>query len=105
MEFGNIVTDMSPLFTTRQAAKKLGITAAALSRYISSGKVPPPQIVKIGNFSVHSWTEEDIENVRKLLPKIANGRKTWRKKKKLEEQKTGVRSQKSGKKKQAAKKK
>jgi predicted DNA-binding transcriptional regulator AlpA len=119
LEFSNIVTEMSHLFTTRQAAKKLGMTAAALSRYISSGKVPPPQIVKIGNFSVHSWTEEDIETVRKLLPKIANGRKTWRQKRRLEEQKTvhgprqagagtpgssKVKSQKSGKKKQTAKK-
>lgn len=25
---------------------------------------------------MHSWTEEDIERVRIILPKIANGRKT-----------------------------
>jgi predicted transcriptional regulator len=72
---------MAALFTTRQAAKKLGITAAALSRYVSTGKVFAPKILEIGALKVHSWTEEDIERLRKLLPKIANGRKTWRQKK------------------------
>jgi predicted transcriptional regulator len=62
--------------STRQAAKKLGITHAALSRYISAGKVPAPQTVIAGGMTVHLWTEEEIEHIRKLLPKIANGRKT-----------------------------
>jgi hypothetical protein len=30
--------------------------------------------------TIHLWTEEEIEHVRKLLPKIANGRKTRYKK-------------------------
>lgn len=63
-------------FSTTQAAKKLGIALSTLSRYISDGKIPAPEIVKIGDLMVHSWSEEDIESVRKLLPKIANGRKT-----------------------------
>lgn len=85
---------MLSLFTTRQAAKKLGISVAALSRYVSTGKVPPPQITDIGGKPVHAWTEQQIEAVRKLLPKIANGRKTWRKKR----QESEDRSQESGKK-------
>ncbi|HWZ43432.1 MAG TPA: hypothetical protein VNW97_08130 [Candidatus Saccharimonadales bacterium] len=32
--------------------------------------------MKVGSASLHGWTEEDIERVRALLPKIANGRKT-----------------------------
>jgi len=28
-----------------------------------------------GGLKVHAWTEAEIEHVRKLLPKIANGRK------------------------------
>lgn len=65
---------MIKLSTTR-AAKKLGISPIALSRYIAKGKVPAPEIVKLGQSSIHLWTKEEIENVRKLLPKIANGRK------------------------------
>ena len=83
MEFCNSNADMPATFTTRQAAKKLGLDAATLSRYISSGKIPAPQLFKVGDFSVHSWTEQQIEAVRKLLPRIANGRKTWREKKQL----------------------
>jgi predicted transcriptional regulator len=63
-------------FSTREAAKKLGITAVALSRYIRNKKVKAPQIVRTGKASMHLWTEQEIEEVRKLLPKIANGRKT-----------------------------
>src|SRR5215469_14542129 len=63
-------------YSTNQAAKKLGITGAALSRYIKAGKVPAPKIVHTGWKDVHSWTAEDIKNLRQLLPKIANGRKT-----------------------------
>ena len=79
---------MSKLFTTRQAAKILAIDAGTLSRYVSSGKIPAPQIVEVGAFKVHSWTEEDIERIRALLPKIKNGRKTWRQKKKEAGKKT-----------------
>ena len=79
---------MSGLLSTRQAAKKLGITAAALSSYISTGKVPAPQITEIGGKPVHAWTEQQIETVRKRLPKIANGRKTWRQKRKEAAKKT-----------------
>lgn len=64
--------------STRQAATKLGISYEALARYVALGKVPSPEVVSVGKGTrvVHAWTEEEINNVRKLLPKIANGRKT-----------------------------
>jgi predicted DNA-binding transcriptional regulator AlpA len=64
------------LYSTRQAAKKLGIDNGTLSRYISTGKIPPPNTKAAGGMTVHLWTEAEIEHVRQLLPKIANGRKT-----------------------------
>jgi predicted DNA-binding transcriptional regulator AlpA len=67
--------------STRQAAQKLGITHAALSKYISAKKIPAPQSVTSGGMTIHLWTEAEIEHVRQLLPKIANGRKTRYKKK------------------------
>jgi predicted DNA-binding transcriptional regulator AlpA len=63
-------------FSTNEAARKLGISPASLSRYINSGKLPAPNIIRVGTASLHVWTEQQIEHVRKLLPKIANGRKT-----------------------------
>ena len=64
------------MFSTNEAAKKLGIPTRTLSRYIQVGKIPAPKIVSSGKFTLHLWTEEEIERVRELLPKIANGRKT-----------------------------
>jgi predicted DNA-binding transcriptional regulator AlpA len=63
-------------FSTRQAAQKLGLTQPSLSRYIAAKKIPTPKTVRYGGFRVHVWSEVDIERVRALLPKIANGRKT-----------------------------
>jgi len=63
-------------FSTRAAAKSLGIAEATLSQYIKLGKVPTPKSVTSGGMTIHLWTEAEIEQVRKLLPKIANGRKT-----------------------------
>jgi predicted DNA-binding transcriptional regulator AlpA len=67
-------------FSTREAAEKLGIDPTTLSRYIAAKKVPEPKTIRLGRFRVHAWTEAEIEHVRKLLPKIANGRKTRYKK-------------------------
>jgi hypothetical protein len=68
-------------FSTTQAARKLGIDPMTLSRYIKAKKVPAPKIFAVGDSSLHAWTEEEIEHVRQILPKIANGRKTRYKKK------------------------
>jgi predicted site-specific integrase-resolvase len=64
------------LYSTRQAAKELGIDTGTLSRYISSGKVPSPKTNTAGGMTIHLWTKKEIEHIRKLLPRIANGRKT-----------------------------
>jgi len=64
-------------YSTREAAKALGITGVALGRYIKQGKITAPaNTVRAGGRINHVWTEADIARVRKLLPKIANGRKT-----------------------------
>lgn len=63
-------------YSTREAAKKLGISHGTLAHYVAVGKVPSPQMVTTGTTTTHIWSEEQIEAVRKLLPKIANGRKT-----------------------------
>jgi len=82
------------MFSTREVAKKLGLQTRTLSRYIQAGKLPSPRIAKAGGMTLHLWTEEDIERVRKLLPKIANGRKT-RYQKLREEQKSNTRKPKA----------
>jgi excisionase family DNA binding protein len=70
-------------FSTRDAAKQLGVTATTLSRYIAAKKIPAPKTVSTGGITVHLWTRRDIEHVRKLLPKIKNGRKLRYKKERI----------------------
>jgi hypothetical protein len=69
-------------FSTTQAAKLLGIHLDTLAHYVAVGKVPTPEMIPLGTGKrvVHLWTLAEIEHVRQLLPKIANGRKTRYKK-------------------------
>ena len=63
-------------FSLQMAARKLGIGVATLHRYVEEGKVPAPEPIRIGSRSVRAWSDQDVERVREILPKIANGRKT-----------------------------
>ena len=63
-------------FSTREAAKKLGLGHSTLARYVENGKVPAPETVITSKTVIHLWSDKDIERVREILPKIANGRKT-----------------------------
>ena len=67
-------------YSSRQVAKKLGLGVSTLSKYISQKKIPEPKSVTTGGITVHLWSDDDIERVRELLPKIKNGRKTRYKK-------------------------
>jgi predicted DNA-binding transcriptional regulator AlpA len=59
-------------------ARELGLTPAAITKYIKAGKIPKPKMMEGGGR--YFWTEEEVTHVRELLPKIANGRKTrWQK--------------------------
>ena len=69
------------IYSTRQAAEKLGISFTSMNRYIADKKIPVPELTQVGSISARVWSEADIERVRALLPKIANGRKPRHQKK------------------------
>jgi predicted DNA-binding transcriptional regulator AlpA len=69
------------MLSTQQVAKKLGLGKATLSRHIKAGKVPAPPETMAGGMRMRLWSESDIERLKEVLPKIANGRKTRYKKK------------------------
>jgi hypothetical protein len=68
-------------YSTREAAKKLGISWGTLNKFIALKQIPMPALTRVGGVRVRLWSDADIEKVRELLPKIANGRKTRHKKK------------------------
>jgi|HubBroStandDraft_6_1064221.scaffolds.fasta_scaffold1250286_1 hypothetical protein len=70
-----MVISESELKSTREAARALGIHHITLQRYVLTKKVPAPGLQKVGGVRVRLWSTEDIEGVRKVLPKIANGRR------------------------------
>jgi hypothetical protein len=67
-------------YTTFDAAKKVGIPYTTLVTHLVKGKVPKPKAEIAGKSRTQIWTEEEIEHIRQLLPKLANGRKTRYKK-------------------------
>jgi excisionase family DNA binding protein len=69
-------------YSTREAAKKLGLSLLSIQRYIAAGKIPAPPVLNVGGGKLRIWSDQEIEHVRQLLPTIANGRKTRYKKKK-----------------------
>jgi predicted DNA-binding transcriptional regulator AlpA len=75
-----IIHDMTE-YSSAEAAKKLGISSSGLNKHIKLKKIPAPRVVQVGRLRVQAWNDEEIERVRQLLPKIANGRKTRHKKK------------------------
>jgi excisionase family DNA binding protein len=62
--------------STEQVAKLLGVGKSTLSRHILAGKIPAPKETMAGGMRMRLWSEKDIQKLREVLPKIANGRKT-----------------------------
>jgi DNA-binding transcriptional MerR regulator len=78
-------------YSTNKAAKKLGLSIMTMHRYMKAKKIPVPKMREFAGVRVRIWTEKDIERVRKLLPKIANGRKTrWQKEQKAAQPKAAA---------------
>ncbi len=75
-------------YSTREAAKRLGIHFITLTRYILAKKVPAPAVRTVSGVKFRVWKERDIERVREVLPKIANGRKTRHKQQKKQNTRT-----------------
>lgn len=56
--------------STREAAKKLGISLMTLQRYIGDGNwIKAPRLQKVGGITVRLWTVRDIERARRLMEK------------------------------------
>jgi predicted DNA-binding transcriptional regulator AlpA len=74
--------------STRDAAKKLGVSFTSLNRYIAAKKIPLPRVVRVGGVKVRLWSEKDVARVEAVLPKLKNGRKTRYKKRTSQSTKT-----------------
>jgi predicted DNA-binding transcriptional regulator AlpA len=66
---------MKERLSTREAAKKLGVSIVTLQRHVSARTVPAPPLQKVGGVSVRLWSARDIEKARKVLAGVKPGRK------------------------------
>ena len=57
------------IYSTKQAATKIGVGWITLQRYVTSGKLTVPPLQKVGGVTVRLWTERDINRVKKQLQK------------------------------------
>jgi predicted site-specific integrase-resolvase len=56
--------------SSREAAKKLGISLMTLQRYIADGNwITAPRLQNVGGVRVRLWTDRDVERARKQIEK------------------------------------
>jgi predicted DNA-binding transcriptional regulator AlpA len=63
------------VYSTREAAKMLGITLMSLWRYDRDGRVTLPVVQHVGGTQFRAWKRSDVERVRKQMLRIKKGRK------------------------------
>ncbi len=66
---------MKGLFSTREAAKKLGVNLVTLQRHIAAKTISAPALQRVGGVKVRLWTARDIAKARKVLKATRPGRK------------------------------
>jgi len=60
---------MGPL-SSQQVCQLVGIHPATLERWLASGRLKPPQPIKIGGRTFRYWTQRDVERVRNFKDKF-----------------------------------
>jgi excisionase family DNA binding protein len=58
------------LYSTREAARAVGITRATLQAWIAAGKITAPKAHDFGNVRVRLWSQSDIAGLRRAKLKI-----------------------------------
>lgn len=61
--------------STREAAKKLGVSILTLQRHVKTNAIEAPPLVTVGGVKVRLWSNRDIEWARKILASTKPGRK------------------------------
>jgi hypothetical protein len=59
---------MAP-FSTQDVATQVGISRVTLERWLASGKVRRPKMIRYGRDEFRKWTALDVERVRKYKQK------------------------------------
>jgi excisionase family DNA binding protein len=63
-------------YSTREAAKLLGVSMATINRYVAAGTIPIPALTKVGGVTVRLWNDKDITKAKAILTGFTDGRRT-----------------------------
>ncbi len=66
---------MKARYSTREAAKKIGVSLVTLQRHVTAKTVPAPALQDIGGSRIRLWTARDVDRARKIISAIRPGRK------------------------------
>lgn len=66
---------MERFFTTKQAAKKIGVSRQTLYSWIDAGVISAPELIRAGLASMRLWTQADINTAAKAKGKLKRGPK------------------------------
>jgi excisionase family DNA binding protein len=62
-------------YTSREAAKALGVSPQTLYTWINGGHIDAPAVLKLGRSTIRIWTADDIARARKFKGSLKPGRK------------------------------
>ena len=61
---------MKPPFSTRYAARAVGISLMTLQRWIADGDIRPPALQIVKGRATRIWEADDLKRLRQLKDKI-----------------------------------
>ena len=64
--------------TTREAAKKVGVSSQTLHTWVETGRIVEPKSVVVGKSFIRIWTKADIERAKKFKGTLRRGPKPKR---------------------------
>jgi excisionase family DNA binding protein len=65
----------SKTYTTREAAKQVGVSRQTLQAWIAADKIDAPKPIGVGKATLRLWSRADIEKARKLKGALKPGPK------------------------------
>ncbi|MGC2107206.1 MAG: helix-turn-helix domain-containing protein [Candidatus Acidiferrum sp.] len=63
------------MYSTREAAKLIGISHQTLYDWIAGGHIAAPKPIGIGKATIRLWTRKDIDEARQFKGTLEPGRK------------------------------
>jgi excisionase family DNA binding protein len=61
------------VYSTRVAAKQIGVSRQTLQAWIAAGKIAAPELIGIANAGIRLWTKADVEKARKFKGRLKPG--------------------------------